>query len=164
MSEKQQKVELAECPIGLHQSWASFPMSEYEQIIAFGVFTTPGKELLFIQNEDGWGLPREKITVGKLLLDTPDRLVARQIGREPGQLLPPKEKRRVTILGACSFPVGDRQHYLVFLEVPLTNRLVDKRYRYVGRASLPPVKEVDVATLNFATGYLGWSYSKAMAA
>jgi len=150
--EMQQKLQLVPSRIGVYESWASFPLGDYKQVLAFGVFLTPSQNLLLVNDQGAWRLPYEQITLGKFLFDTPDRLVASELGLQPDQLLPHRENRRVKIIGACVH----EESYFVFLRIPVERIYRLRKASFVHQASLPRQEEVEAVTNKFVATSLGW--------
>jgi hypothetical protein len=133
MSGQQQK--LSSCRIALQESWAHFPVKEYERILVFVAFMTPKNELLLTEDEEGkWGMPHEHFLRRDMLRSVPERVIPKCLGldlRQVGTLGP------VKLLGACEI---DRDYCVVLsAKVSFSCRL--SRWRFVAGTDIHPYAE-----------------------
>ena len=116
---------LQKCPMGEHESWASFPKEKYKRILVHVAFLTAMGSVLIVQDAQGrWILPREEFKCIGVLLSVPDRVIERELALQPSQLRAPSFRRQPLILGSHDDGGGELH---VFLRVP-AHFMANQRY------------------------------------
>jgi hypothetical protein len=119
---------IQKCDIGLHQSLACFPWSNYPKgFFAHIVFLTPKNELLLVPDgQDGWVLPSESVRGGYVLLNSPIRVCDDTLGGEQYCRFNHGVGRQNRIVGQFE----KEGSFNVVVSAPIL-RPVQKQWRYV---------------------------------
>lgn len=128
--------QLSPCAIGLNEAWARFPACNYDRILVFVALITPQQELMLAEDEEGnWGLPYERFLMRDMLRAVPERVFARKLGLDPGQV--GADFSKIRLLGTCD--IG-RDHCVV-LSMPIGHPIRRPKWRYVAGTALQPYAE-----------------------
>ena len=150
--------QLSSCRVALQESWANFPVKQYDRVLVFVALLTPKQEILLTEDGDGnWGLPHERFAMRDMLLRVPERVVNRSVGLDPRQQLA-ADSSKIKLLGACE--IG--RDYCVVLSMPIAHQVRHPKCRYVAGAALQPYAEQQQIITPVAH-HFGWAFEKAAA-
>lgn len=120
--------QLSRCNMGLHESWAPFPVKNYKRIIVFVAFLTPRNELLVSFDQDGKPvLPHEEFIVRNVLRGAPERVISSFLGFQPSQLFDDRSSRSVKLLGQCEI----EDDFCVVMSAPISRPTPRKGWSYI---------------------------------
>lgn len=102
--------------MGLHESWASSTwFTTYRKVMVHLTSITPCGKLLFVGNDEAKRLPFEEFPQRSCLITAPDRVMKKDVGYDPNELIDPRQRYKSRLLGA--FERGDELHVLMKVHV-----------------------------------------------
>ncbi len=145
--------QLSRCNMGLHESWAPFPVKNYKRIIVFVAFLTPRNEILVSLDQEGKPvLPYEEFIVRNVLRGVPERVISNYLGFQPAQLYDDRPSRPVRLLGQCEM-AGD---FCVVMSAPILRPNPRKGWSYVSGFEQMQQYSEQIPLLPAVAEKLGW--------